>query len=609
MKRLLVLGGNYTEFVIVKRAKALGVYTIVTDNHTDWSLSPAKQIADEAWNISWSDIDALYRKCSETEVDGVLAGFSEFRVENMIKLCSLLNLPCSLTMDQLNITRDKKKFKQLCSQFGLECVHEYSIDGACDFPVIVKPVDRAGSIGINVANNIAELRQHYELAMSLSPSKNVIIEDFITDGIKVDVYYYVHDKTITFLGSSDTIMCEGTEGARILQKGWVYSSHFEKLYIETADFKVREMLRFLNLKNCYVTMSAFCEEDKFLFFEAGFRLSGEFSFDYYQSLTGVNYLDCIIQYSLGDNSVSRTFVDANDLCPLYAVTLNYFCKDGHIACITPEESLNSIPNTKAYIYVKAGDDVSNPTAVYKKAIMCTLVEKDRSKLKELVRKVNQTVTIQTEDFRNLIYEKVDENSIGFIGRHIYNECVLMPRPYYVTYGQIQKLLNISHETNIAKGLHYATYNQPVDKLIEKLKNSVCFVILKGGHLAATASIQFRNIDYWYHSGPIGLLKLLAVDPIFRGKHFAKLLVEEIISCAKQNKINVVVSDSAEKNKAIHDLYLKCGFKQVDCCKYPSNNFFSTVYAKWLDACPWSNVHIKFKYVLRRLQVHRKNKPM
>ena len=76
MKRLLVLGGNYTEFVIVKRAKALGVYTIVTDNHADWSLSPAKQIADEAWNISWSDIDALYRKCSETEVDGILAGFS-----------------------------------------------------------------------------------------------------------------------------------------------------------------------------------------------------------------------------------------------------------------------------------------------------------------------------------------------------------------------------------------------------------------------------------------------------------------------------------------------------------------------------------------------------
>lgn len=44
MDKLLILGGNPTEIEIVERAKKLGLYTIVTDNHTDWKLSPAKQL-------------------------------------------------------------------------------------------------------------------------------------------------------------------------------------------------------------------------------------------------------------------------------------------------------------------------------------------------------------------------------------------------------------------------------------------------------------------------------------------------------------------------------------------------------------------------------------
>ena len=93
MKKLLILGSTYHEIDIIKRAHTKGIYTIVTDNNLDWSKSPAKYVADEAWDISWSDIDKLYDKCVEVGVNGVIAGFSEFRVENMIKLSKRLGLP------------------------------------------------------------------------------------------------------------------------------------------------------------------------------------------------------------------------------------------------------------------------------------------------------------------------------------------------------------------------------------------------------------------------------------------------------------------------------------------------------------------------------------
>lgn len=41
-KKLLILGGSTDELTIVERAQKLGVYVIVTDYFTDYSLSPAK---------------------------------------------------------------------------------------------------------------------------------------------------------------------------------------------------------------------------------------------------------------------------------------------------------------------------------------------------------------------------------------------------------------------------------------------------------------------------------------------------------------------------------------------------------------------------------------
>ena len=157
MKKLLVLGGNHIEKDVVTHAQNMGYYVIVTDNHENLNDSPAKQIANEGWNISWSDLDTLELKCRDVGVDGVLAGFSEFRVENMIKLCERLNLPCYINLEQLDITRDKLKFKQELQKFNVPLVPEYDNPQNVTFPVIVKPTDRAGSIGIIVAYTQDEL--------------------------------------------------------------------------------------------------------------------------------------------------------------------------------------------------------------------------------------------------------------------------------------------------------------------------------------------------------------------------------------------------------------------------------------------------------------------
>ena len=405
MKKLLVLGGNYIECDLIKEAQSLGYYVIVTDNHEDWNLSPGKKIADEAWNISWSDLESLKLKCIEEKVAGIVAGFSEFRVENMIKLCKFFNFPCSLNLEQLEITRNKLLFKAVCRESDIPTIKEYSILDKIEYPVIIKPVDRAGSIGINVANNSEELKTFYEYALSLSPSKQVIIEDYITEGIKFDIYYYIEDSEAIFLGSSDTVMCVGEYGNKFLQKAWTFPSIYEKEFMEKYDKKIQGMFRKMDIRNCYVTLSAFYINSNFYFFEAGFRLSGELSYNYYKSVSGYNYLDKFISFAAGEKSI----FPKNKNKRMYSIILNYFGVNGCVTSIK-DDIINEYKEVIAYnLYVKEGDYINNTTKNLKKIAMLTIASPNISELLYIVQQLNINFDILSEDGHSLIYERCSVN--------------------------------------------------------------------------------------------------------------------------------------------------------------------------------------------------------
>lgn len=409
-KIILILGGDYLEIEIVKRAKALGYYTIVTDNHDDWALSPAKQIADEGWNISWADIDALEKKCRSTGVNGVFAGFSEFRIEAMIKLCERLDLPCSLRMHQLEVTRDKYLFKETCRKYGVPVVPEYTVDSVINYPVIIKPVDRAGSIGVNVAYNKVELENYYQYALSLSPSKHVIIEDFITDGTKFDVYYYVQNGKVKFLGSSDTIMCKGEKGAKILQKCWPFKSKYENIYRQSIEPNIRTMFEGLDIDNAYATMSAFYRNGKFYFFEAGFRLSGELSFNYQEAITGINYINTMLKFSMHDND-DTIYYDIDE-SNKYSAVLNFFVVDGKVVKINGLDKLKMISSVySTSLYLKENDVISNTTNIFKKGAMVTIFSDSKENLISTIMDVNNYFDIIGENGMSLIYERVTKEEI------------------------------------------------------------------------------------------------------------------------------------------------------------------------------------------------------
>ena len=407
---MLILVGGHNLITLVERAKELGVYTIVTDYY-DEITSPAKKIADEAWNISWSDLDALEKKCREVGVDGITTGYSESPLECCIALCKRLDLPCYCTEEQLLFTRDKVKFKEVCRQNGVPVVKEYAtIDEVDSFPVIVKPVDRAGSIGVGIATNKEELRKVYDYAMEMSYCKNVIIEQYIS-GTKIDVYYEIRDGEPTFLTTDSVINAKNNGFERVVQSAWYLPSHAHDLVLKEADAPLKKMLKNLGIKNGYIFFSGFEDHGKLMFFESGFRLSGGHLYKYFEEIGNVSMLDIFIYHALtGSTKDVKQRVAGNK--NLKCMNLNFYTKSGTIESIQGAEDIQKMEDcTFGIVWGRKGIECRDDKAILFKVGMFYFCHEDPEKLREDADRAYSLFKVNDTEGRDMIYDRIDTSVI------------------------------------------------------------------------------------------------------------------------------------------------------------------------------------------------------
>ena len=409
--KVLVLGATVNEISIVEMIHNMGMYAIVTDYHTDWHDSPAKYVADEAWNISWSDIPALKSKCIECGISAVMAGYSEFRVSCMIDLCEVLGLPCYINRQQLEVSRDKLKFKTLCRQFNIPVVPDYGPDDEIVFPVIIKPTDRAGGIGINVAYNAEEYTRYVDYALSLSPSKTIIVEDFINDGMKFDSAYYIENGKSYLIETCDTVMLHRDKGSEKVQNAWTFPSKYEKEYIERVDGAVRQMLDSFNMPCGVANISFFYRNGNFYIFETGFRLGGGHSFDYQRASGGVDYLEKMLEYAVHGRCPETKIELPDDRG--YALTYNVYVESsssGEIEEIKGLDTISEQPGLITFVQMKQkGDLVEKGNAFM--LMKCAWHSSTIQQIIDNVNEVNKIVRARVNDTDFAVCDQLGEKDI------------------------------------------------------------------------------------------------------------------------------------------------------------------------------------------------------
>lgn len=299
MFKLLILGGSQESCNIIKKAKEMNIYTVVTDWY-DEEHSPAKKICDKAYNISIADVDEVVEMIKKEKINGVITGFTDSYLEYYFKICNKADLFCYGTLEQFMIGTNKAKFKQICQENDINVIQEYDILNDKDnikYPVIIKPVDNSGSRGIYRCDSEENLLNLYNESIKYSPSKQVIIEKYQT-GKHVNIYYTIIDGKPILSAMADRFIYFPDKFVAPQPNGLIHPSRYLNNYLKDMDLKVKKMFENLDIKNGVVFIQAFWENNEFYIYEMGYRLNGGSTFYLIDKCCGYNQLKMLIDFSI-----------------------------------------------------------------------------------------------------------------------------------------------------------------------------------------------------------------------------------------------------------------------------------------------------------------------
>lgn len=190
MKKILLLGGSAQQVVAIKTAKKLGYYTVLCDYLSD---NPGQYVADKYYNVSTTNVDAVYEVAKKEQVSGILPYASDPAALPAAIVAERLGLPTnpSKSVEVLGI---KHKFREFLQQHNFASPKTFAFDvnmnaeevaknvSLFHFPIVVKPTDSSGSKGVSIINDLSQLQKSIEVANEYSRNKILIAEEFIERG-------------------------------------------------------------------------------------------------------------------------------------------------------------------------------------------------------------------------------------------------------------------------------------------------------------------------------------------------------------------------------------------------------------------------------------------
>lgn len=414
MKKMLVLGGKpIGSKEIVEAAKSRGIYTIVTD-YLKKDDSPAKQIADETWDISTAEIEKLTKKIKEKSVSAVITGVHEFNIERKIELCDLNDLPQYCTKEQWNICENKRSFKALCEKFDIEVAKTYTQNdaesGNIEYPVIVKPVDSSGSRGFSICNNLAQLKDGIKLAKEFS--NECLIEEYVEHEACIIHYTAINGKII-FSGMSDkhSQVIEGGASVMALQ---TFPSAEINMYLNEINSKAIKMFESLKIKNGPIWIEAFNDINKkrFLFNEMGYRLGGSMTNYPVKHFYGIDQLDLIISNAIGEkfeyNPEEKWIAPTKNYC-----ILPIHIRAGKVKTIDGLKQAREMKKVNAIVLVHdVGDDIQNWGTAQQ--VFCYLHIKydDKKELLQIIDEVKEVLHVKDENDKDMLFYLFDLSKLN-----------------------------------------------------------------------------------------------------------------------------------------------------------------------------------------------------
>lgn len=184
MKKILMLGGLSFLIPVIEVAHRLGYKVITCDNVPE---NIAHKYSDEYYNISIIDKKKVLELAKTLKIDGILSFAVDPGVVTAAYVQTKLNLPGS-PYESVVILQNKDLFRNFLKEHNFNVpffknytsINELLKDkNILPYPIIIKPVDSAGSKGVSRVCSSEDLKNAGIKAFNNSFNKIIIAEEFI----------------------------------------------------------------------------------------------------------------------------------------------------------------------------------------------------------------------------------------------------------------------------------------------------------------------------------------------------------------------------------------------------------------------------------------------
>lgn len=360
-KRLMLLGGLRYLLPVIEEAHKLGVYVITADYLPD---NIAHKFSDEYCNVSIIDKDAVLAKAQKLQIDGILSHAVDPGVTSAAYVAEKMGLPFQCSYKAACILQYKHLFRQFLSENGFNCPNGKGYNNTEDalkdidyfnWPVIVKPVDSAGSKGVTKVEDKTKLAEAIDFAISCSISKNFIIEDFLDKvGAQSSADIFTIDGKLVYPAYSDQLF-DPKAANPYTPAIEIWPATMEKKYQDDLTEQIQRLVTLLDMKTgIYNVESRLCSNGKAYIMEVSPRGGGNRIAELQDMATGQSLIRAEICKAL---SLPLDEITA----PVYdGVWCNYILhsdKEGILVSVDIEPEFRSKYIKDEGFIVKAGDHI------------------------------------------------------------------------------------------------------------------------------------------------------------------------------------------------------------------------------------------------------------
>ena len=309
MKKILLLGGSAQQVIAIKTAKRLGYYTVLCDYLPD---NPGQYVADKYYNVSTTDVEAVYKVAKEENVDGILAYASDPAA-----------LPAAIVAERLGLSTNpsasvavlgvKHNFRKFLSENCFACPRNFIFKFGTDseevkekiqelhFPIVVKPTDSSGSKGVTVLKSTEDLDAAIAWAESYSRNKILIVEEFIESNFPAVIGgdIFVWDGQIILYGEMSCL--RGNHGNGLVPIGERHPGGMNEKQINNIHNELQRLITALDIRFGELNIEILLDkEDNVHFLEVGPRAGGNMIPSQLSDVFGIDLVEANVLAAMGE---------------------------------------------------------------------------------------------------------------------------------------------------------------------------------------------------------------------------------------------------------------------------------------------------------------------